>query len=158
MKFISKLLKNFHDINNSNIFRSSFATCSGSTDISHFYVWVCCICCTWMALVKTIIPPKKYTKGSIAWIFRPKVHFAHFGLARAANSIFRGFLLPAPTLVMSKGLLTFAGPQNAQNNDFFMYTKTGLDLKNFDQIWKIRSGSPVSNRKKKFSRELFMYS
>jgi hypothetical protein len=30
--------------------------------------------------------------------------------------------------------LTFAGPQNAQNNDFFMYTKTGLDLKIFDQI------------------------
>ena len=39
------------------------------------------------------------------------------------------FSLRAPPLVMNKGLLTFAGPQNAQNNDFFMYTKTGSDLK-----------------------------
>ena len=57
---------------------------------------------------------------------------------------------------MSKGLLTFAGPQNAQNNDFFMYTKTWSDLKVFDQTWKIHSGSPVSNWKKKFSRVLFI--
>ena len=42
------------------------------------------------------------------------------------------FLLPVPTL--TKGLLTFAGPQNAQSNDFFMYTKTWSDLKIFDQI------------------------
>ena len=47
---------------------------------------------------------------------------------------FRVFSLPAPSLGMTKGLLTFAGPQNAQNNDFFMYTKTGSDLKFFDQI------------------------
>jgi hypothetical protein len=44
------------------------------------------------------------------------------------------FLLQAWNLVMTKGLLTFASPQNAQNNDFFMYTKTGSDLKIFDQI------------------------
>jgi hypothetical protein len=30
-------------------------------------------------------------------------------------------------LGMPKGLLTFGSPKNAQNNDFFMYTKTGLD-------------------------------
>jgi hypothetical protein len=35
---------------------------------------------------------------------------------------------------MTKGLGTFASPQNAQNNDFFMYTKIGSDLKIFDQI------------------------
>jgi hypothetical protein len=34
----------------------------------------------------------------------------------------------------TKGLLTFASPQNAQNNDFFMNTKTRSDLKIFDQI------------------------
>ena len=36
---------------------------------------------------------------------------------------------------MTKGLLTFAGPQNAKNNDFFMYTKTRSDLKNFELYW-----------------------
>jgi hypothetical protein len=35
---------------------------------------------------------------------------------------------------MPKGLLTFGCPKNAQNNDFFMYTKTGSDLKIFGQI------------------------
>jgi hypothetical protein len=35
---------------------------------------------------------------------------------------------------MSQGLLTFGGPKNAQNNDFFMNTKTGSDLKFFGQI------------------------
>jgi hypothetical protein len=35
---------------------------------------------------------------------------------------------------MTKGLLTFAGPQNAQNNDLLVYTKTWSDLKIFDQI------------------------
>ena len=44
------------------------------------------------------------------------------------------FSLQAPTLVMTKGLGTFAGPKNAQNNDFFMYTINGSDLKIFDQI------------------------
>ena len=44
------------------------------------------------------------------------------------------FSLRAPALGMTKGLLTFAGPQNAQKNDFIMYTKTGSDLKIFDQI------------------------
>jgi hypothetical protein len=44
------------------------------------------------------------------------------------------FSLPAPTLVMTKGRGNFAGPQNAQNNDFFIYTKTWSDLKIFDQI------------------------
>jgi hypothetical protein len=58
------------------------------------------------------------------------------------------FSLPAPTLVMSKSLLTFASPQNAQNNDFFMYTKTGSDFKIFDKILKIHSVSLVSNQKK----------
>ena len=28
--------------------------------------------------------------------------------------------------------------------DLFMFTKTGSDLKSFDQVWKIHSGSPVS--------------
>jgi hypothetical protein len=50
--------------------------------------------------------------------------------------LFGFFSLRAPSLVMTKakGLLTFAGPKYAQNNDFFMYTKTGSDLKTFDQI------------------------
>ena len=44
---------------------------------------------------------------------------------------------------MLKGLLTLGGPKNAQNYDFFMDTKTGSDLKIFDQIEKIHSGNPV---------------
>ena len=63
----------------------------------------------------------KFILGKLGRLERP---FQFFGV----------FSLSAPSLVMTKGLLTFAGPQNAQNNDFFMYTKTGSDLKNFDQI------------------------
>jgi hypothetical protein len=48
--------------------------------------------------------------------------------------IFWTFTLRAPSLVMPKGLLTFGGPKNAQNKDFFMFTKTGSDLKIFGQI------------------------
>jgi hypothetical protein len=44
---------------------------------------------------------------------------------------------------MSQGLLTFGGPKKAQIFEFFMYTKTGSDLKTFGKIQKIQSGSPV---------------
>jgi hypothetical protein len=59
--------------------------------------------------------------GILGWPERPIPFFGVFSLS-------------APTLVMSKGLLTFAGPQNAQNDDFLVYTKTWSDLKIFDQI------------------------
>ena len=39
-------------------------------------------------------------------------------------------------------------PKNAQNFDFFMYTKTGSDLTTFGKIQKIQSGSPVLIGKK----------
>ena len=67
---------------------------------------------------------KGLLRGFFGTLGRPERPFQFFGV----------FSLSAPTLVMSKGLLTFAGPQNAQNNDFLVYTKTWSDLKNFDQI------------------------
>jgi len=59
---------------------------------------------------------------------------------------------------MPKGLLTFGCPKNAQNFDFFMYTKTGSDLTTFGKIQKIQSGSPFLNGNKIFFRVFFMYS
>ena len=72
-------------------------------------------------------------------------------------TIFWSFTLQGPSLGMPKGLLIFGGPKNSQSNDFFRYTKIGSDLKFFGQIWKIQSGSPVWNRKKKFFRVFFIY-
>ena len=46
---------------------------------------------------------------------RPEQPFQFFG----------GFSLQAPTLVMTKGLGTFAGPKNAQNNVFSCTQKMG---------------------------------
>ena len=56
---------------------------------------------------------------------------------------------------MPKGLLTFGSPKNAQNFDFFMYTKTGSDLTTFGKIQKIQSGSPVLNGEKNFFLGIF---
>ena len=63
-----------------------------------------------------------------------KFIFCILGQPEWPIQFFGFFSLRAPSLVMTKGLLTFGGPQNAQKNDFFMYTKTGSDLKIFDQI------------------------
>ena len=77
---------------------------------------------------------KKPQKGLLREFFGQKFILRILGRPERPIQFFGVFSLPAPTLVMTKGLLTFAGPQNAQNNDFFMYTKTGSDLKIFDQI------------------------
>ena len=77
---------------------------------------------------------KNIQKGLLREFFGLKFILGKLGRLERPFQFFGFFSLSAPTLVMSKGLLTFAGPQNAQNNDFFMYTKTRSDLKIFDQI------------------------
>ena len=77
---------------------------------------------------------KNIQKGLLREFFGLKFILRILGRPERPIQFFGVFSLPAPTLVMTKGLLTFAGPQNAQNNNFFMYTKTGSDLKFFDQI------------------------
>ena len=77
---------------------------------------------------------KNIQKGLLRGFFGLKFILRTLGRPERPIQFFGFFSLPAPTLVMSEGLLTFAGPQNAQNNTFFMYTKTWLDLKIFDQI------------------------
>ena len=77
---------------------------------------------------------KNIQKGLLRQFYGLKFILGKLGRPERPFQFFGGFSLPAPSLVMTKGLLTFAGPQNAQNNDFFMYTKTGSDLKFFDQI------------------------
>ena len=76
-------------------------------------------------------------KSEITARSRPKVHSAHCGPARAANSFFCLFFL--------EGLLTFVGLKNTQNFDFFMYNKTGSDLRIFGQI---QSEALFENEKK----------
>ena len=77
---------------------------------------------------------KNIQKGLLRQFFGLEFDLRILGRPEWPIQFFGFFSLPAPTLVMTKGLLTFAGPQNAQNNDFFMYAKTGSDLKIFDQI------------------------
>ena len=77
---------------------------------------------------------KNIQKGLLRHLFGLKFDLGILGRPERPIPFFGVFSLPAPTLVMTKGLRTFAGPQNAQNNDFFMYTKKGSDLKIFDQI------------------------
>jgi hypothetical protein len=77
---------------------------------------------------------KNIQKGLLREFFGLKFVLHILGWPERPIPFFGVFSLPAPTLVMSKSLLTFASPQNAQNNDFFMYTKKGSDLKIFDQI------------------------
>ena len=77
---------------------------------------------------------KNIQKSLLRWFFGQKFLLRILGRPEQPIQFFGGFALPAPTLVMTKGLVTFAGPQNAQNNDFFMYTKTWSDLKIFDQM------------------------
>ena len=77
---------------------------------------------------------KNIQKGLLRQFYGLKFILGKLGRPERPFQFFGVFSLPAPTLVMTKGLGTFAGPQNAQNNDFFMYTKTWSDLKIFDQI------------------------
>jgi len=77
---------------------------------------------------------KNIQKGLLRRLFGLKFDLGILGRPERPIPFFGVFSLSAPTLVMSKGLLTFAGPQNAQNNDFLVYTKTWSDLKIFDQI------------------------
>ena len=112
--------------------------------------WTTKICLVWFG-------QKNIQKGLLREFFGLKFILRILGRPEQSIHFFVFFSLPAPSLVMTKGLLTFAGPQNAQNNDFFMYTKKG-------QIWKFLTESEKSTlealfqTKKKFSRELFMYS
>ena len=77
---------------------------------------------------------KNIQKGLLRQFFGLKFVLCSLGRPERPFQFFGGFSLSAPALVMSKGLITFAGPQNAQNNDFLVYTKTWSDLKIFDQI------------------------
>ena len=77
---------------------------------------------------------KNIQKGLLRQFFGLKFDLCILGQPERPIPFFGVFSLPAPALVMTKGLLTFAGPQNAQNNDFLVYTKTWSDLKIFDQI------------------------
>ena len=86
---------------------------------------------------------KNILKGLLHQFFELKFILRILGRPVRSIHFFRVLSLPAPVLVKSKGLLTSAGPKNAQNYDFFMDTKTGSDLKIFDQIEKIHSGNPV---------------
>jgi hypothetical protein len=62
----------------------------------------------------------KIKKISDCALERAKSSFCAFWAGQSGQFNFSVFFsLPAPTLVMTKGLLTFAAPQNAQNNDFF---------------------------------------
>ena len=77
---------------------------------------------------------KNILKGLLHQFFELKFILRILGRPEQPIQFFGGFSLPALTLVMFVGLLTFAGPQNAQNNDFLVHTKTWSDLKIFDQI------------------------
>ena len=107
-----------------------------------FGFWTTKICLQWFG-------QKKIYKrvGLLRRFFGLKFNLPILGWLEQPIPFFGVFLLPAPTLLMTKCLLTFAGSKNAQNNYFFRYTKTGSDLKIFD-LWKIHSEGPVSNRKK----------
>ena len=75
---------------------------------------------------------KKYIqKGLLRQFFGLKFDLRILDRPERPTPIFGVFSLPAPTLVMTKGLRTFAGPQNAQNNDFFHVHKKRVRFENF---------------------------
>ena len=74
---------------------------------------------------------KNIQKGLLRHLFGLKFILGKLGRLERPFQFFGFFSLSAPTLVMSKGLLTFAGPKNAQNNDFFGVHKNLVRFENF---------------------------
>ena len=112
-----------------------FSNTSKSPKMLIFGFWTTKICLQWFG-------QKKIKKGLLRRFFGLKFDLRILGRPELPIPFFGVFPLPAPTLVMTKDLRTFAGPQNTQKKNYYMYKKKGSNLKIFNQILIIHSGSP----------------
>ena len=84
---------------------------------------------------------KKIQKGLLREFFGIKFDPATFGRLDMLNPKFLDFYTLGTFLGMFKGLLTFWGPKNAQNFDFFRVHQNRVRFENFWQnsknpVWK----------------------